>query len=405
MCSMHVAVLLPRFPLLVAMLGARRPLDVPAALAPVPDGPAVIGECTPAARDQGVRPGLRLGEALARCPALELVPPDPAAVEDAHERLLRRLEAIGAAVEPGDPGVAVFLSDGLERLHGGLDGVLRQTRAALPVGADGRVGVAPSRFAALQAAHAASPRRPLVVPADGVAEFLAPLPVERLPLDPRLVTDLYDLGLRTMGAVAALPHAAALERLGFAGVAAWRLARGGDDRPLRPRVPPETLEARITFPDPVGTLPALQAAARLLLRELGSAARGRGTAVRGVGVRARLVDDGSWVHEVVLREATTDPDRLALAVLPHLERIAAPVVGLALRAVVSGAFTGHQLSVVRAGRGERGRRVEEAVGQVRATLGDRAVMRVVELEPWTRLPERRWALIPFDTSHLPDRSA
>jgi protein ImuB len=381
MCSMHVAVLLPRFPLLVAMLGARRPLDVPAALAPVPDGPAVIGECTPAARDQGVRPGLRLGEALARCPALELVPPDPAAVEDAHERLLRRLEAIGAAVEPGDPGVAVFLSDGLERLHGGLDGVLRQTRAALPVGADGRVGVAPSRFAALQAAHAASPRRPLVVPADGVAEFLAPLPVERLPLDPRLVTDLYDLGLRTMGAVAALPHAAALERLGFAGVAAWRLARGGDDRPLRPRVPPETLEARITFPDPVGTLPALQAAARLLLR------------------------DGSWVHDVVLREATTDPDRLALAVLPHLERIAAPVVGLALRAVVSGAFTGHQLSVVRAGRGERGRRVEEAVGQVRATLGDRAVMRVVELEPWTRLPERRWALIPFDTSHLPDRSA
>lgn len=405
MCSMHVAVLLPRFPLLVAMLRARRPLDVAAALAPVPDAPAVVGECTPSARANGVRPGLRLGEALARCPSLELVPPDPAAVADAHERLLRGLEGIGAAVEPGEPGIACFSSDGLERLHGGLEGVLRHTRSVLPVGADGRVGAAPSRWAALQAAHQAAPGRPLVVGPDDLAGFLAPLPVDRLPLDPRVIADLEGLGLRTVGAVAGLPRAAALERLGFSGAAAWRLARGGDDRPLRPRVPPEVLEARITFPDPVGTLPALEAAARLLVSELGAAARGRGTAVRAVTLRAHLVDDGSWVHEVVLREATTDPERLAVSVLPHLQRITAPVVALAMRGTVTGQHVGHQLSVIRAGRGERGRRVGEAVGQVRAAVGERALMRAVEMEPWTRLPERRWALIPFDTSPLPDRSA
>lgn len=403
---MIVAVFLPRFPLLVALLGARRPLDVPAALGPGPGEAAVVGPCTAAATAQGVVPGLRLGEALARCPSLELVQPDPAAVSEAHERLLTRLEAVGAAVEPVEPGVACFVSDGLERLHGGLAGVVRQARMSLPVGADGRIGVAPSRFAALQAAQAAPPRRPLVVQAHEVRDFLDPLPVDRLPLDARTVAGLHDLGLRTIGAVAALPHAAALERLGFAAVRVWHLARGEDDRPLRPRRPPQPLQAHIAFPEPVGSLPALQAALRLLLAELAGTARGRGTALRALTLRARLGDDdGSWVHEITLREATTDVDRLALSALPCLERVHAPVAALTVRADASGSQVGGQLSVIRAGQDEQVRRVGEAVGQVRAALGDQAVLRAVELEPWSRLPERRWALIPFDTSAGRDPSA
>ena len=401
MCSMVVAVLLPRFALLVALLRRRLPIDVPAALGPAPGAPALIGVCTSAAAAQGVTPGLRLGEALARCPDLQLVPPDPAGVAEAHERLLERLEAMGAAVEPVAPGIACFAPGGLRRLHGGLEGVLRRTTAALPVGADGRVGVAPSRFAALQAAHQAPPRRPLVVGADDVAGFLAPLPVERLPLDGRVLEDLRGLGLRTVGAVAALPHASALERLGPAGVAAWRLARGEDDRPLRPRRPPEPLEARMSFPDPLGALPALQAAPRRPAHPAAGAARGRGTSLRGLVLRARLADGGSWAHEVALREPTVDVERLVLAASPALTRVAAPVAALHVRADASGGQIGRQLSVVRAGRAEHRRRVREAVGQVRSALGDDAVLRVVELEPWSRLPERRWALIPFDGSPLP----
>lgn len=402
---MIVAVLLPRFALLIALLRSHRPLDSPAALGPPPGEAAVVGPCTPAAAAQGVIEGLRLGEALARCPSLELVQPDPAAVSEAHERLLVRLESMGAAVEPVEPGIACFRATGLERLHGGLRGVVRQARAALPVGADGRIGIGPSRFAALQAAHAAPPRRPLVVERHQVREFLAPLPVERLPIDPRAARQLRDLGLRTIGQVAGLPRSAALERLGFAGVAAWHLARGEDDRPLRPRRPPQPLEAGITFPEPVGALPALQAALRLLLGELAGTARGRGTALRALTLRARLGDDGSWVHEVTLREATTDVDRLALSALPCLERVHAPIAALTVRADASGSPSGGQLSVVRAPRAEHDRRVGEAVGQVRAALGDQAVLRAVELEPWSRLPERRWALIPFDTSAGRDPSA
>jgi protein ImuB len=166
---MVVAVHVPRLPLLVALLAAGRPMDRPVALGPPPGAPQVVGLCTPAAEAEGVEPGLRVGEALARCPSLDLVTPDPAAAADAAERVILRLEAIGARVEPGELGDACFEADGLRRLHGGLEGVLRRSRAALPVGAGGRVGAAPSRFAALQTAREAVAGRPLVIGPDEVA--------------------------------------------------------------------------------------------------------------------------------------------------------------------------------------------------------------------------------------------
>jgi protein ImuB len=398
MCSMIVAVHVPRLALLVALLRARRPLDAPVALGPDPGSPQVVGLCTPAAEAQGVRPGLRVGEALARCPGLDLVVADPDAAADASERTLERLEGAGFAVEPIGLDSAVFDARGTLRLHGGLDGVLRRVRAALPVGAGGRVGAAPSRFAALQAAHEAASGRPLVLVSEEVAGFLAPLPVARLPLAPDMVRSLDDLGLRTIGQVADLPRAAALDRLGFPGLEAWRLARGEGDRAPRPRTPPRPLRATIAFPEPVGARPALEAAARLLLGELATAARGRGAALRTLTMRARLADGGSWVRDLALREATADPERLALAALPRLGEISAPVTELWIGGDASGALGGHQLTAIPSPAQERRTRSGEAVRQVRAAKGHEAMLRIVEIEPWSRLPERRWALTPYEPS-------
>ena len=61
-----------------------------------------------AAEAFGIRPGMRLGEALARCPTLTLVPPDPAGVADVWERLLVRLESVGAGGRARAPGTGVL---------------------------------------------------------------------------------------------------------------------------------------------------------------------------------------------------------------------------------------------------------------------------------------------------------
>ena len=60
-----------------------------------------VVSCTPAARAEGVRVGLRRREAQARCPALVVLPHDPA-------RDARAFEPVAAAVEELAPGVEVL---------------------------------------------------------------------------------------------------------------------------------------------------------------------------------------------------------------------------------------------------------------------------------------------------------
>src|SRR5437763_16508638 len=127
--TMVVCILLPRFELAVAAGGREALAGGPLALAPELGREALIGEASAAAEAYGVRAGLRLGEALARCPTLRLVAPDPAGVADAWERVVGAREGIGAAVESQRPGTAWFDARGLRRLHGGdVEGVISAAR-------------------------------------------------------------------------------------------------------------------------------------------------------------------------------------------------------------------------------------------------------------------------------------
>jgi protein ImuB len=392
--SMIAVVHLPRLPLLVAMLRARRPLDMAAALAPAPGAPQVIGLCTDAAEAEGVRPGLRVGEAHARCPHLALIAPHPEGAIEAIEQMMARLEAAGCAVEQlGPEDIALDIRPVL-RLHGGPKGVLAQVRRALPVGADGRIGVGPGIFIAHQAARHAGNGVPRIVDRRDAAAFLSPLPVDRLPLTDAACERCREVGLTRIGQVAALPRAAALERLGFDGIGAWELARGMPDRPLRPRTPPRPVSAHIDFADPADTLPMLQSACRLLVERIAAAVRVQGRSVRTLTLSATLADGGSWARRVTLREATAEGARLELAVNGRLTEIASPVSGLRISADTSGSAGGRQLTALPSPHEERAARTHEAVRHVRAALGDDALLRVIELDPSSHIPERRFALAP-----------
>src|ERR1051325_10333634 len=112
-------IVIPGFELRAALRERPRLQAEPAALAPEPGTEALLGPVTAAAEAAGIRPGMRLGEALATCPSLQLVDPDPAAAEEAWEQIVRRLEDPGISVDTAAPGCAYFETRGGERLHGG----------------------------------------------------------------------------------------------------------------------------------------------------------------------------------------------------------------------------------------------------------------------------------------------
>src|SRR5437763_522575 len=205
----------------------------PAALAPEAGMEPLLGPVTAAAEASGVRPGMRLGEALASCPELVLVERDPAGAEQAWEGILRALEDTGFVVDPAEPGTVFFETRGVERLYGGLEPALKRALAAVGSSWDPRVGAAERRFAALAAANVARPGQVLVVSDERTREFLAPLPLTLLPVDDRRREELEELGVKKLGELAGPPGAAVAERLGPDGRRAWSLARGGKSGRVR----------------------------------------------------------------------------------------------------------------------------------------------------------------------------
>jgi protein ImuB len=394
-----VCVLLPRFQLTVAAGDRAELLKMPAALAPEPAGVQRVGEVSLAAETFGVHPGMRLGEALARCPKLKLVPPDPAGVAEYWERLLVRLESIGAAVEPERPGLVCLDSSGLLRLHGGIEGVLAAVRRALKVPA--RLGVAPSRFAAVAAATRARVRRPELVGKGGRSQagaYLAPLPVALLRARPALAElpeALERLGIKTLGELAALTPAAVADRFGAAGLLAHELASGGDST-LSPRPPGEYLRVTLELPEATSGV-QLERGLGLLIDRLLARRERRGRTVRAVVLSAVLVErGGTWREQIVFRESLADPVRMRLALSPRLTLIPAPAEVLRLAVERFGPPASDQRSLLEDPAAARAARLREAIRQARVAAGPEAALRVLEVDPDSRFPERRAVLAPFE---------
>jgi len=332
-----------------------------------------------------------MGEALSRCPELALIPPDPERAESSWEEALRRLEGVGAEVESGRAGEAFFEAAGLGGLWGGIEGVLGRAREEL--GSSAQLGAAPERFCAYVAAGQSR-----VVPKGGARTFLAPLPVSllcgRLGGDEAddLPNELERLGISTLGRLAGLSRDAVADRFGQLGLRAHRLARG-EDEALRPRPVREVIAVELELPEAVSGQQLERTLELLISRLLAHGAR-RGRTLRALRLSASLAAGGGWRRQVALRRASADRARLADALLPHLALLPAPAATLRLEAVSLGPETGEQLTISSPEQ-ERRRRISEAVRQTRSAAGSESVLRVLEVDPESRVPERREVLMPW----------
>ncbi len=416
-----ICALVPRFSLIAACGDRRELLRRPSALAPEPGARGTVGEVSGTAEAHGVRAGMPLGEALSRCPSLSLVPPDPGAAAEAWEGALRRLEGIGAGVESERPGEAFLRADGLRGLHRDLRGTIVATRRAMAMPV--RVAAAPTRFAAYAAAFTAPRRRrpgpggrsgPLgggrdpIVSAEGLRRFLSPLPVSilagRLGADERscgrLIEALERLGLTDLGALAELPPGDMADRFGALGLRAQALAAGRDDPP-RPRGRHEGLTEVLELPEAAAG-EQLEHALGLLVDRLLASPRRRSRTVRSLRLGALLSGGGSWSAGLALRRPSASPELLRLALSPKLAALPGPAASLTLSAPALGPAAADQLELPAGSLGEEGelrrRRLGEAVRQVRTAAGAGALLRVLEVDGASRVPERRTMLTPFPDS-------
>jgi protein ImuB len=415
---MVVCVHFPRFELVLAAGGAQALVGRALAIAAPTGSEQRLGEVSGAAEAQGVRRGMALGEALARCPDLAVVPADPVGTDEAWEAVLASLEAIGAAVEPARPGLAYFETGPLRSLHdadagaiaaaqravGRVGGAARAGvpgspgRSSIVGGGDrhARMGAGPTRFCSLAAALAVRSRRPLVLDGSQALRWLTGRPIELLGYrrqTEQLLEPLTRLGVRTLGELVGLGRDELADRFGEAGVLAHRLACG-EDAALRPRSAQEHVQETMDVGD-ASSGPAIERVLGVLVDRLLARSDRRGRTLRAVTLSARLLSGGGWRERVVFRQPLADRERIALSLSLRLLLLPAPAASLGLAVERFGPPAGEQQALLDEGHAARVGRLREAVAQVRAVAGENAAMRAVCVDPDSRVPERRVVLTPL----------
>jgi DNA polymerase-4 len=351
-----------------------------------------------AARHAGVRAGQPLRQAQQLCPQAAFVPLDAGAVARLRGEICSALHQLSTVVEVGEDSAFCDLS-GRHAMHGDeaawATAVAREL-AAMLAGAGSaaglpKVGVAGSRFVARMAARQSGPGRIRRVRPGEEPAFLAPLPLEVLPIEPAIAARLAAFGLDCLGAVASLSPADLQRQFGPDGLHIFKLVRGQDGEVVRAEAASQTWSERLVLDGPVGELEILLNAVRSCADSLGGRLSDRALAATEIKV-AFEVEDAPPISAAVIPPApVANVPETWTAVLGLLSGLHPPAPVIAVRVEVTRLVPagGRQTDMWRAGDAARDA-VAAAAGRLRARFGETVARRpALALDPGD-LPERRF---------------
>jgi DNA polymerase-4 len=302
----------------------------------------VVAAASYEARPSGVHSAMSMVEALRRCPEAVVVPPR----RSRYLEVSRQVFAVFRRYTPLVEGLSVdeaFLDvTGSRSLFGDGPEIATSIKKDIldETGLTGSAGVAPNKFVAKIASDLDKPDGLTIVPEGQAAEFLAPLPLERMwRVGPKARVKLRAAGLRTIGDLGRLDAMTIEQLLGSWGPVARELARGNDDRPVVVGSPPKSIGTESTFEHDLTTKESML---KPILRQ-------------SMEVADRLVDKGLWAQVVTLKikygdhrvrtrqarlpRAVSDTDAIFRAARDLLERFDDLKSGVRLTGVSASSFS------------------------------------------------------------------
>ncbi|TVS99776.1 DNA polymerase Y family protein [Amycolatopsis bartoniae] len=358
--------------------------------------------CSAVARAAGVRRGMRRREAQARCPELAVFATDDGRDARLFEPVAAAVEELVVGVEVVRPGLVAVPVDGAAGYFGGEQALaeLLVDQVSGHAGVECQIGIADGLFAATLAAH-----RGVIVERGRAKEFLAPLGVHELDQPDvdraELVDLLRRLGLRTLGAFAALTERDVVSRFGSAGLVAHRLANGRSERPPhRRRLPPE-LAVPKEFDPPLDRVDAAAFMAKTLAERFHAGLAAHGLACTRLGISA-TTEHGEELNRVWRCAEPLTPQGIADRVRWQFEgwlradpagRPTAGIVRLLLQPEETVEGQSLQLGLWRGLTGEHDEKAARALVRVQGLLGPDSVFTAVL--DGGRGPAERVRLVPW----------
>src|SRR5216117_1148038 len=123
--SLAACVWIPLFPLRCEEARHEGLAAYPTALL-APDTTRKLWQVSSLARHMGVKPGMTVSQAIGLCSSLRLIEPDPVHYDEQFAALLSALSEVSPVVEPAELGRAYVGTDGLEKLYGSPQQIVKE---------------------------------------------------------------------------------------------------------------------------------------------------------------------------------------------------------------------------------------------------------------------------------------
>jgi len=393
---------LPAFPL--QLLLKRHPdwAGCPAAVVAEDKPQGLLLWVNEAAREFGVLPGLRYAAAFSLASTLRAGEVAPAESEKAIADLTQRLLRFTPEVEPSaqEPGVFWLNGSGLKHLYASPKkwayAICQDLRAQ---GFSSNLAVGFTRFGSYAVAKAKEGITIFRDPAEEASAARA-VPLSRLNIEPKFRDALFKLGIKTIGALLALPPGGLRERFGKEAHRLYRMAAGDLWTPLEPSMPEEPARQKYLLDEPDGDTTRLLFLIKQLLHPLLATLARRHQALTALWL-SLLIDHGGWFKES-LRPAVPTLDAVQILDLVRLRleslELAAGVIEIELRAEACAA-TIEQLRLFNEEPTRDLDAANRALARLRAEFGDQAVVYAKLTDG--HLPEARFMWEPLTRIKLP----
>ncbi|WP_285579722.1 DNA polymerase IV [Herbidospora sp. NBRC 101105] len=267
----------------------------------------VVLSATYEARRFGVHSAMPMTRAMRLCPQATVIPPSHGKYGAISKGVFEIFHAVTPLVEPLSVDEAFLDVGGARRRLGSPVQIAAAIRAQVAerFGVTCSVGVASTKFVAKLASRQCKPDGLLVVPAEGVVEFLHPLPVAALwGVGERTEQALTRLGIKTVGDLARVPVATLQREFGAAGSHLAALAWGRDERRVTAHVPDKSIGNEETFAHDVDDPETIMRELLRLSERVAARLRAAGYVGRTVSVKLRRSDFTTITRSRTLREAT-----------------------------------------------------------------------------------------------------
>ena len=206
---------------------------------------------------------------------------------------------------------------------------------------------------------------------------------------------MHNFGLHQLGQVAALTPGPLQAQFGPEGIRIWELANGRDDTPLYPRLIEETIEESTTLPSVTALLEVMMVAIEGMLSHAFTRFEPKGMGIRSINLWTRSWMGEYWEKTIQFKEpamhAKTALSRIKL-IMENSPQLG-PVEQMGMKITGLGRPNGRQKSLFTNVRAKE--HLLDDVKQLEFRLGGPQLYRIKEVEPWSRIPERRYALIPL----------